>query len=641
MPIRAALSILLLASPAMLHAQFQEPTSEELHMTEDPKAPDAAAVYLYHEETIDNPKRVSIIYERIKVLTEKGKELATISVPYERKMDRIAQIEGRTIHADGTVVPLTVKPSDLMAYKTKSFQENAVVFTLPSVEVGSILEYRLKFQRDDNWSFLPTWQIQKPYFIHKAHYSFRPGNYLNMMYAIYAGPNAKMVEEKSTFTLDIIDIPPEPADDWMPPMNTLRWRVEFFSTPGFTSGKAWWDKVGKEWAEWVADFTRPTGKIKEAAAGIVGPNDTNEQKAQKIYAAVMKLENTAFTRQKSKAERKKDKLKDIEKAEDVWKQQAGTDDEIALLYVSLARAVGLKVWPMKVVDRNRAMFDQTYLSADQLDDFLVVVELDGKKVYLDPGQKMCPYRSLHWKHTWATGLLISEKSAEIATTPGLTFTDATVLRAADLNIDSAGNVKGAARYLMTGPNSLYWRQLALENDADEVKKQFTESLTSDLPQGLKADFDHFQALDDPSANLVAIARITGNIGSVTGKHLFLPGLFFESRAKHPFVAQDKRIIPIDVHFPELDQDQVTYHLPPGFSVESLPQDIKTVWPDRAVLKVHSSAADGSVIVLRTLAYNITILDPKEYSDLHDFYLKVATADQQQLVLTRSPAAKGN
>jgi len=46
-------------------------------------------------------------------------------------------------------------------------------------------------------------------------------------------------------------------------------------------------------------------------------------------------------------------------------------------------------------------------------------------------------------------------------------------------------------------------------------------------------------------------------------------------------------------------------------------------------------------VHRTLAYNFTLLDPKEYPNLHDFYLKVATADQQQLVLTRSPAAKGN
>jgi len=86
---------------------------------------------------------------------------------------------------------------------------------------------------------------------------------------------------------------------------------------------------------------------------------------------------------------------------------------------------------------------------------------------------------------------------------------------------------------------------------------------------------------------------------------------------------------------------VTYHLPPGFAVESMPQDPNTSWPEHALLKIHSSGRDGSVTVQRTLAYNFTLLDPKEYPNLHDFYQKVATADQQQLVLTRSPAPKGN
>jgi hypothetical protein len=38
---------------------------------------------------------------------------------------------------------------------------------------------------------------------------------------------------------------------------------------------------------------------------------------------------------------------------------------------------------------------------------------------------------------------------------------------------------------------------------------------------------------------------------------------------------------------------------------------------------------------------LALLDPKVYNDLHDFYLKVAAADQQQLVLTRAAAGKGN
>jgi len=96
------------------HAQFQEPTKEELQMTADPKAPGAAAVYLYREETTADSLPFHTYYERMKILTEKGKEPATIRIPYERGEFKVYDIKGRTIHSDGTVIPLSTKPSDLM-----------------------------------------------------------------------------------------------------------------------------------------------------------------------------------------------------------------------------------------------------------------------------------------------------------------------------------------------------------------------------------------------------------------------------------------------------------------------------------------------------------------------------------------------
>jgi len=130
--------------------------------------------------------------------------------------------------------------------------------------------------------------------------------------------------------------------------------------------------------------------LKDAAEKLFAPADTDEQKARNIYAAVQKLENTNFSRKKSEAEEKREKIKEIRNADDVWKQQSGSANDIALLYIALARAAGLKVFPAQVVDRNRAIFDTRYLSTKQLDDYLAILVLDGKEVYLDPGQKMCP-----------------------------------------------------------------------------------------------------------------------------------------------------------------------------------------------------------------------------------------------------------
>ena len=653
--VRKVLLLLAMASPALLHAQFQQPTAEELKMTADPKAPGAAAVYLYREDVTDDPDNLHSYYDRIKVLTEKGKELATVRIPYEHGVERVTEIRGRTIHADGTIIPFKSKPSDLMDFKGKNLEVNTLTFTLPSAEVGSILEYRLEFSLPVNRVSEPTWNIQQGYFVHKEHFGFTHAvsgiNYVKnsqgrpldrLLYSSRLPQGAKVVfdRDKALFSIDLTDVPPVPEEDWMPPINTLNWRVEFYYTDT-ESGAKFWEDAGKRWAKEALEFTGPSGFLAKAVAGIVAPTDTDEQKAQRIYAAVEKLDNTDFSREKSEVERKREKLKAVHRAEDVWKQQSGSGNELALLYVALARTVGLKVWPVQVVNRNRAIFDLRYLSLSQLDDYLVVSNIGGREVYLDPGQRMCPYGTLHWKHTFASGFRLTGSGAVHAITPGSGSESEIVQRVADLTVDEQGNLKGTARFTMAGQEALHWRQLALENDQEEVKKQFIESLRDDLPDGVNADFDHFLALDDYTANLIGIVRISGSLGTATGKRFFLPGLFFESQAKHPFVAQDKRLTPIDLHYARTEQDDVTYHLPSGFNVESVPKTADLSWPGYAALRINSSVDNGSVKVVRSFARNFALLDPKVYNDLHDFYLKVAAADQQQLVLTRAAAAKGN
>jgi Domain of Unknown Function with PDB structure (DUF3857)/Transglutaminase-like superfamily len=643
------------ASSALLRAQFQEPTKEELTMTEDPKAPGADAVYLYREEVTDDALHFQSYYERIKVLTEKGKELATVRTPYEHGIDNVSDIQGRTIHADSTVIPLTAKPADLMDFKGKAFQVNTVVFTLPSVEVGSILEYRLKVRSPDNRVSEPLWNIQQTYFVHKAHYSFHPhlapgeyitdghGNSLNrLMYGSRIGSNSGVNYDshKDLYSIDLADIPAIPNEDWMPPLNTLKWRIQFYYTNA-TSGPGFWEDTAKQWTKRTQEFANPSPGIKRAVAEIVAPSDKDEQKARKIYEAVQKLDNTVFSRAKTHAERKKEKLKDIHNAEDVWKQQSGSDDEIALLFVALARAAGLKAYAAQVVDRNRAIFDDRYLSSKQLDDYLAIVVLDGKDVFLDPGQKMCPFSLLHWKHTFASGFRLTDDGPVPVITPGGSYKTALVQRIASLAIDPSGAAIGSVRYVMSGPDALHWRQLALENDQEEVKKRFNESIKDDFPEGVQGEFDHFLGMEEYQTNLIAFVNVSGTLGAATGKHFFLPGLFFESRAKHPFVAQDKRSTPIDVHYAKAVEDDVTYHLPPGYTVESAPQAVNTSWPNHAVLKIAFTTTTEGTNAVRTLVYNFTLLGSADYPSLHDFYQKVATADQQQLVLTRSTIAKGN
>ena len=571
---------------APVWGQFQAPTKEELQMTADSKAPGANAVYLNLADDQDSLIGTRTYYERVKILTEKGKEKATLRFTHDPNTK--FEVEGRTIHKDGTVISLADRPSDLVEFKTKGLQFNTLVFTLPSAEVGSILEYQVRF-KDSGPSGCPTWIIQQNMFVHRAHYSYKLGlrESQGLTYVSRLRGDAKVVDnKKGEYSLDLNDVAALPGDDWMPPLNTFKMRVSFFYSD-LSSTKEYWDEAGSRWANFVREFINPTGTLKKAVAEMVAPGDSETVKAQKIYAAVMRLENTDFTREKMKVERKKEKIKDIHNAQDVWRDQSGNGDEIDLLYVALCRAAGLIVVPMKVVDRSRALFDEGFLNSDQMEDYIAVGRLDGKLVYLDPGQKMCPFGTLHWKHTIAQGFRENDKTASIELTPALSYKASKVMRVADLTIDPSGTVTGSVRLVLKGQEALYWRQIALENDEEEVKKRFNEWIGGYLPEGVQGEFDHFLALTDYEQDLVATVGITGILGSVTGKHFFLPELFFEVKSKHPFVAQDKRTIPIDLHYARSEQDDVTYRLPAGYSNDVIAEPKSIYWPDHAKLTIST------------------------------------------------------
>ncbi len=650
------LTLLLATTPARLRSQsFQQPTTEELSMTADPKAPGADAIYLYYENTVDDESKFDSYYIRIKILTEKGKELATIKTPYHKGEYKIDDVKGRTIHPDGTVIPLNVKPEDLVEYKTKGYQYNSKVFTLPSVEIGSIIEYKYKMHYENGTAVEPRWDIQHPYFTRKAHYTYitdtKSGHYVTnihgqpapyLLYASLLGPGFAVQRHGSHYNLDITDIPALSDEDWAPPLGIFNWHVYFYHTTSESSSE-FWQKEGDLWQAGIEDFCHVTKALREAASSIVAPGDSDELKAHKIYDALMKFENTDYTRHQSAAEKKAERVKNVESVEDVWKQKSGNSQEIALLYYSLAIASGLKASPMQVVNRDRALFDYNYLSITQLDEFIIIVNLNGKDVFIDPGERFCAFGELHWNHYIAGGIRLNQdgKSTSLVSTPGNPYSSAVTQRIAEISLADDGSISGYARFNMNGPAALYWRHKTLINDNDEIKKLFSEELLGDLPDGVHADFDQFQNLDKYNEMLIAVVKLSGSLGNATGKRYFLPGLFFESKAKHPFTSQPTRFAPVDMHYARLIQDSVVYHIPTAYSVESAPEKTSLDWPNHAILRIQPKINGSAITIGRSFATNFIGLQNKDYSDLHDFYLKLAAADQQQLVLTRTTPPKGN
>jgi hypothetical protein len=660
----AFVALLSLASTISrpLIAQFQAPTDEELKMTSDPKAPGAAAVYLNIGEVANDPLHYESVYARIKVLTEKGKELATQEVPYLKGNYKITDIKARTIHADGTIIPLVGKPEDLLVSKSGDRQIERKVFTLPSVEVGSILEFTYQIRYDDNSYSSPMWEIQRDYFVHKAHYEFSPeksfapgtqlasnislidakGRAVNSLIWWSKLPDGVTIQTsvKGFYSVDVVDIPPKPDEEYMPPIESFLYKV-FFYYKSASSAQDFWISEAKDWSKDVDKFAEQSKTIHEAVAGLIAPGDSELVKAQKIYKAVQALDNTDYTRKKGESELKQLNLKEAKHSEDTWKQKSGSSEDIALLYLSMARASGLTAYAIKVVARDRGIFDPSYMNVNQLDDTLVLVGIDGKGILVDPGEKMAPFQTVNWRHSEAGGLRQSLQGPGYQATPPQPYGLNTTARSADISLDAHGGVTGSIRVVMSGQAALHWRQVALRNDETEVKKQFDRELEGIVPDGVEAHVDHFLGLDDPESALMAVVKAQGTLGTATSKRLLLPGFFFEARGHTPFVSQEKRQEAVDMHYGDQISEEAVYHLPDGFTVEGAPADGKVPWTGHAALVTKTVSTPGQIDISRTLARAFSQAKPEEYQDLRGFYQKVAASDQQQLVLIMSAPAKGN
>ncbi|MFZ0633279.1 MAG: DUF3857 domain-containing protein [Acidobacteriaceae bacterium] len=635
-------------------ATWTQPTPEELKMTVDPAAPDAPAVYLYRDERIDDKVHYQRVYARIKILTAKGKEeFGDIELPYQAHGFGIRAIEARTIHADGTVIPFTGKPYDKELMKAGNVKIMAKVFSMPDVQVGSIVEYQYELQYDDNYVEPPRWFVQQDVYVHKAHYHFVPLDLSGNRFVTVTDPmgkertatrllyyqnlpgDAKVKDQMDGFDLTVENIPPLPDEEYSPPMESFSYRVIFYYSPEFTGADFWKDE-GKTWSKDVDRFAEPSDAIRQAVAQITAPGDNDEQKLTKIYAAVMGLENTSFTREHSAAENRAEGLH-VKTAADIWAQKRGTDDEITRLFIAMARAAGMRADAMIVADRDENFLNTGYLKWDQLEDEIAIVTVGGKEMYFDPGERYCEFGELHWRHTQVQGMRQTDKGPVLAVTPGSRYADNRVVRIAELQLGADGSLNGVIRITMTGVEALRWRQRALVTDEATIKREFEDELQERVPDGVVVKTNHFLSLTDYNSQFMAVMDVSGSMGTVTGKRVFVPGAFFEARVK-PLFAETKRENPVDLHYPYVARDEVSLTVAPGLTMESVPTNGKVPLKTLAFFQEVYGAKGSEYQQVREMALGTPLYKAEEYADLRDFFQKANAQDEELLVLKREPVA---
>jgi len=483
-----------------------------------------------------------------------------------------------------------------------------------------------------------------PMFKQNHYVEDRRGQILDhVFYSLIGLPQNTAIKTTANYhmELELNDIPAFEEEDFAPPADVMKMRVNFYyGTDKMGKPQEFWKNEGKYWNKEVDKFAGHSAAVASAVSKTVTPTDTADQKARKIYAYVQKIKNLTFTDKEGALEELLSReLREKRTVDDVLEKNEGYRDEIARLFLAMARAASLQAYIMRVSDRDEYFFQQNIPNPSQLTSEIVIVMVDGKEVFLDPGTPLCPFGHLAWQHTSTHGMRqTADGSTALVPTPEANYKDAISKRVGKITINEDGNAKGAIGIAWAGEGALVRRLRGLKTDAAGRKKELEDELKAMLPASAIVQLDSAVGWDDGEKQLSASFKVEiPSYASSVGKRMLVPTNLFESRSRQPFAHGDRKQ-PVYFNFPYYLVDETSITFPAAFQMENI-SEVSPVHTDYSLYSLTSSAKGNMVTINRTYAMAGIAFHQNEYAGLRKFFETVNAGDSQQLVLTS--AKSGN
>lgn len=615
---------------------------DELKMTSVPEAPGAPAIILYREVDRDDsnfhtPHEYN--YVREKIFTEEGRKYADAEIPFAKEQANIVNIRARTIHPDGSIVNFDGKVYDKEIAKGRGMKYLAKTFTFSDVQPGSIIEYHYMVDFVEYYVYDSHWILSDDLFTKHGKFTLNPSPDFALHWSWPNGlppdapPPAEGKGVRPIISMEANNIPAFQVEDDMPPEEAMKYRVDFTYTEERIESDPdkFWKKEGKKQNDIAEGFVGKPKAMEQAVAETVAADDSPEVKLQKLYARAQKIRNMSYEEQKTEEEKKRSKEKGNGNAEEVLKRGYGYGDQITLLFLAMARAAGFEASAARISTRDDHFFAKNVLRARDLHTFVVLVKLNEKDVYFDPGSAFTPFGLLPWEETNVPGLKLDKDGGTWIMTSLPGSGDSQIQRKADLKLTQEGSLEGKLTVTYSGLEAESLRIEERNQDDTARKKLLEDQVRNCVPAAIEVELKNKPDWSDANASLVAEfdLKVPGWV-SGAGSRAFLPVGLFGGPEKRLY-EHATRTHPLYYHFLSQKSDDVTIELPLGWQVSSLPKPGGT----DAKLLVYTMKVDeknGTVHLERLLKNDVLMLPSKYYPTVRSFYDSVRSGDEGQIVL---------
>ena len=655
MRIRSSVSFVLLSalfSARLSAADWQPVNPADLALKQSKNEPDAAAEALFREVHIANEqhgasyaKNLVTEYVRIAIFAERGKDVGNVTVPFFRDTT-VFNIEGRTIHPDGSIVDLSKDSIFEKVIEKRGFKTKVVTFALPAIEPGSIIEYRYTKSEGETTQRYRQLSVQSEYPVDLVTFYLKPlyspyFTYPAMRYMPFGCHPERSQPTRDGFdVLTVRNVPAFHEEPYSPPEYSAKQWILIYYEENSKSKDKYWTALGKDRYHQYSEMVKVNGELKATAEEIISGAASDDEKLAKLMDFCRTHIKDVKGDEITTAEL--DKAKANRNTLDTIKRKEGDDLDIQMAFLALARAAGYDARRADLSDRATVLFTPSMESAYFLNAFDIAVNVNGNWKFYDVTNPSVAPGQLRWQEQGVYALITDPKDPEMVITPMLTAQDTTKNRVATFKLAEDGVLEGDVREILFGNMAIGWR----EENRHTNDTQREEELRNELKRRF-SDFDvsdvKFTANPDPSKPVgVHYHIVVRNYAQRTGKRLFVQPNYFMQGFVSRFPEASRHN---NIYFPypwgELDSVDIT--LPAGFQLDhgDAPGPIN-VANFKYVVKIGYDNVHGLIQYRRQFAFggkDLLFFDTKAYPTMKALFDTMHDSDNHLLTF-KSDAATG-
>jgi transglutaminase-like putative cysteine protease len=535
---------------------------------------DADAEVIFWDVKLDDSTEDLIFshYVRIKVFTDRGREAQSkIDIQYYGGY-QIKDIAARTVKPDGSIVEL--KKADIFErtiVKLSGAKVKAKSFAMPSVEPGSIIEYRwreVRPGRSANYVRLP---FQREIPVQRVTYHFKPSENIPgaMQIRYFHMPPVPLGKEKDGFhSLTMTNVPAFHEEPRMPPEDEVRpWLLVYYSATNKLIGEKFWQSLGKGAYEGLKPDTKVNDEVRQAATEAVGDATTPEEKLRRLYDYCRTKIKNVYDPTSGMTAEDRAKRKENKSPADTLKRGVGSGDEVNKLFVALATAAGFDARPALLSDRSDIFFNREFPDSYFLRAMDVAVKVGDQWRFFDPGSRYVPFGMLTWREEGIDALIADPKDPVFVKTQITPPDKSKQIRTAKLRLSEDGTLEGDIRVEYSGHSAIERKRDSEDESPAQREQTLRDLIKGRMSTAEISDIKIENAADPVKPFAYAYHVRVPGYAQRTGKRLFLQPAFFE-RGMGPLFSASDRKNAVYFHYPWSEQDHLTIELPAGFALDN-------------------------------------------------------------------------